>query len=276
MTMYSTFCTAVYKLELRPEYEGFVEFSFPPYRITVNMTDPAALIAEVRSRLRERRGFALATINLDHLVKLAQSPEFRDIYAAQDLVCADGNPIVWLSKLARRPVSLVPGSDMVLPLAAQAARLGVPIALVGSTDAALTAAAERLQDMVSGLKIVAAIAPRMGFDPTGTEAADILRRIEGSGAGLVFVALGAPKQEAFAAFGREMVPDMGFASIGAGLDFLAGHQTRAPRWVRAIAMEWAWRMLSNPRRLVRRYAECARILPGHAWQALRQRRKQVP
>jgi N-acetylglucosaminyldiphosphoundecaprenol N-acetyl-beta-D-mannosaminyltransferase len=271
MALYPSVQTTMINRQLRPEYGGFVEFSFPPHRITVNMPDAAALIAEVRRRLSDGRGFALATINLDHLVKLAQSPEFRKVYAAQDLVCADGNPIVWLSKLARKPVTLVPGSDMVIPLAAQAARVGVAVALVGSTEDALAAAAGNLRESVPGLRIATCIAPPMGFDPTGEEAAEILHRIDASGARMVFIALGAPKQEAFAAYGRELVPDLGFASIGAGLDFLAGHQARAPRWVRAIAMEWAWRMLSNPRRLVRRYAECAMILPGHAVQALRQR-----
>ena len=248
-----------------------MEFSFPPHRIAVNMPDVGSLLSEVRRRLRGGEGFALATINLDHLVKLARDPGFRDTYAAQDLVCADGNPIVWLSRLARQRVTLVPGSDMVVPLASLAAREGAPIALMGSTDAALEEAAEVLQDRIAGLQIAARIAPPMGFDPTGPEARRILLDIEASGARLTFVALGAPKQEAFAAIGRTVTPHMGFASIGAGLDFLAGRQQRAPEWVRAIAMEWAWRMLSNPRRLARRYLDCALILPGHALQAWRQR-----
>jgi len=263
--------TPISRIEMRSDYEVFVEFSFPPHRITVNMPDAATLLAEVRTRMRAGQGFALATINLDHLVKLARDPGFRDVYAAQDLVCADGNPIVWLSKLANTPVSLVPGSDMVLPLAHQAARNGVPIALMGSTEEALAAAAESLKDQVQGLEIAACIAPPMGFDPKGPDARRILEEIAASGAGLTYIALGAPKQEIFAAFGREVTPQMGFASIGAGLDFLAGLQTRAPKWVRTIQMEWAWRMLSNPRRLVKRYAECAAILPGQAIRAIKQR-----
>jgi len=235
------------------------------------MPDAAALLAETRRRMRDGEGYALATINLDHLVKLRRDPEFCQIYALQDLVCADGNPIVWLSRLAGKPLSLVPGSDLVLPLAQLAARNGVPIALMGSTDAALAAAADALKAQVTGLEVAACIAPPMGFDPTSPAARQILRDLDASGAGLVFIALGAPKQEAFAALGREVVPAMGFASIGAGLDFLAGRQNRAPQWVRAIAMEWAWRMATNPRRLVKRYAECAAILPSEALRAARQR-----
>ncbi|MBP9183826.1 MAG: WecB/TagA/CpsF family glycosyltransferase, partial [Fuscovulum sp.] len=91
------------------------------------------------------------------------------------------------------------------------------------------------------------------------------------GSGLCLVALGAPRQERLAALGRQLAPAVGFASVGAGVDFLAGHQRRAPPWVRAIAMEWLWRALSAPRRLVPRYAACAAILPSEALRALRQR-----
>ncbi|WP_068298985.1 WecB/TagA/CpsF family glycosyltransferase [Pararhodobacter sp. CCB-MM2] len=248
-----------------------MEFSFPPHQIAVNMPNAASLLGEVKTRFRDGRGFALATINLDHLVKLARDPAFRATYAAQDLVCADGNPIVWLSKLARRPVSLVPGSDMVLPLASLAAREGISVALMGSTDQALAEAAAALQAQVPGLEIACRIAPPMGFDATGLAAQEILQQIEASGARLCFIALGAPKQEQFAALGRQVTPAVGFASIGAGLDFLAGRQQRAPEWVRKIAMEWLWRMLSNPKRLAKRYLDCALILPGQAVQAWRQR-----
>lgn len=64
---------------------------------------------------------------------------------------------------------------------------------------------------------------------------------------------------------------MGFVSIGAGLDFLAGTQTRAPEWVRRYAVEWLWRALSSPKRLVPRYLQCLAILPGQVFAAMRQR-----
>jgi exopolysaccharide biosynthesis WecB/TagA/CpsF family protein len=83
--------------------------------------------------------------------------------------------------------------------------------------------------------------------------------------------LGAPKQELFAAFARSRCDSVGFASIGAGLDFLSGHQVRAPRIMRTLALEWLWRALQSPRRMVPRYAKCFAILPGLARDALRQR-----
>lgn len=253
-----------------------MEFSFVPYRIVVNIPDRAALLADVDRRLSSGQGFALATINLDHLVKLRDDPAFRAAYAAQDLVVADGNPIVWLSRLARRPVSLVPGSEMVVPLAEAAARAGAPVALLGSTEPALKAAAAHLTVRVPGLQVVALLAPPMGFDPIGPAAEAILAKVEQSGARLVFLALGAPKQERFAAFARTRLPAVGFASIGAGLDFLAGTQRRAPRWMRALALEWLWRLLGNPRRLAGRYLQSALILPGQARAAVALRRMRQP
>lgn len=249
-----------------------MEFSAPPHRITVNIPDRSALMAEVARRFTAGEGFALATINLDHLVKLRRDPVFTAAYAAQDLVVADGNPIVWLSRLAGRPVQLLPGSELVIPLACAAAGAGVPVALVGSTAPALEAAAGVLKAQAPGLTVAACIAPPMGFSPTGPAAEAVLAEIAASGARLAFLALGAPKQEVLAALGRRLAPGVGFASIGAGLDFLAGTQTRAPAWVRRIAMEWLWRMAMSPARLARRYAECALILPGQALAALRLRR----
>jgi N-acetylglucosaminyldiphosphoundecaprenol N-acetyl-beta-D-mannosaminyltransferase len=252
---------------------GNVQFHFPETTITVNLPDSAALLAAVRERLHRRAGFALATINLDHIVKLRASTAFRSAYAAQTMVVADGHPIVWLSHLARKPVSLVPGSDMVLPLARVATEEGVPVALVGSSDESLAAASAFLAHEVPGLNVALTIAPPYGFDPAGAAAEQILSQLQAARIGLCFLALGAPKQEVFAARGRSLAPDVGFASVGAGLDFLGGAQTRAPEWVRAIAMEWLWRALSSPRRMIPRYAACAAILPGQVLAALRMRRE---
>lgn len=249
-----------------------MQFSFSGTTITVNTPNAAAVLAAVRDRLAAGQGFALATINLDHLVKLRSDAVFRAAYAQQDLVVADGNPIVWLSRLARRPVELVPGSTMVLPLVRQAAVTGRRVALLGATEQALTAAAAVMRAEVPGADIALLIAPPMGFDPQGPAAAQMLEQMEQQGIGLCLLALGAPKQEVLAARGRQLAPHVGFASVGAGLDFLAGTQHRAPEWVQRIAMEWAWRMMSNPRRLMPRYAACARLLPAQALAALRMAR----
>lgn len=229
------------------------------------------LDATVTQCLRAHQGFALATINLDHMVKLRGDVAFREVYAAQDVVVADGNPIVWLSKIAGQPVELLPGSDLLIPLAKIAARTGRSIALVGSTDKVLNAAGQKLQEIIPDLEIAIKISPPFNFDPRGEEALHILEQIRASGAGLVFVALGAPKQETFAATGRGVLPDVGFASIGAALDFISGYFARAPLWVRKLALEWLWRVLNEPRRLIGRYTRCALVLPSQMVEALQLR-----
>jgi exopolysaccharide biosynthesis WecB/TagA/CpsF family protein len=119
--------------------------------------------------------------------------------------------------------------------------------------------------------MVERIAPPFGFDPEGAEAERHLSRMAASRARLWFLALGAPKQEIFAARALAHLPGAGFVSVGAGLDFLAGTQRRAPPIVRALAAEWAWRMARDPGRLGPRYARCLAALPGLARAALRQR-----
>ncbi|MGQ0565324.1 MAG: WecB/TagA/CpsF family glycosyltransferase [Gemmobacter sp.] len=247
-------------------------FRFGDTMIDVNHGDRASVLAEVAARLAAGRGFALATINLDHLVKLDRDPSFRTAYAAQDLVVADGNPIVWLSRLARRPVALVPGSDLVLPLIEAAMQAGRPVVILGTTDMTLAAARDSIARHLPGVRFGPLISPPRCFDPDGPAARAMLQQIAAVGPCLCLLALGAPKQERLAAQGRRIAPQAGFASVGAGIDFLAGHQTRAPAWVRRLALEWLWRAMSQPRRLIPRYAACAAILPGQVMQAWRQRR----
>ncbi len=244
-----------------------MEFTFHQLTITVNIPDMQALEAAVNARMRARQGFALATINLDHLDKLEHDAEFRTAYSTQDFVVADGNPIVWLSRLAGRKVSLLPGSELVLPMVQWAAANNISVALVGATPKALEGAAKHLETKVSGVNICARIAPPMGFSPMGVAGQDVLDELATSGAGLALLALGAPKQELFAARARAQMPTLGLASIGAGLDFLAGTQNRAPAWVRAVAMEWLWRAALSPLRLGRRYLRNLISLPGHAFRA---------
>jgi len=231
-----------------------------------------ALIADVRCRLATRSGFAIATLNLDHAVKLRAHPEFLEAYGHHTHVTADGQPVVWMERISGRRVELVTGSGLVVPLARVAADTGTPLALVGTTEEALAKASEKLRRLIPGLNVAAEISPPFGFDPTSDAAGDIVRGIDASGAGLCLLALGAPKQEIFAARLRRELPHLGVASIGAGLDFLAGSQRRAPRVLQAVALEWLWRLCHDPQRLGRRYARCAALLPEMSVQAFGARR----
>lgn len=243
--------------------------------VSVNTATRTRLLDDIDARLASGQGFSVATLNLDHLVKLRRHSDFRDAYAAQSHVVADGNPIVWVSRLAGRPVELVPGCELVTPVSRMAAAQGVPVALLGSRPETLERAAKRLTARIPGLKIAEKISPDFGFDPFGPEADECIEALRRSGARICFLALGAPKQEVFAARAQKELPEMGFLSIGAGLDFLAGTQRRAPRWMRRIAMEWLWRMINEPKRLVERYTRCAMLMPGLSLAALRLRSEDV-
>lgn len=240
--------------------------------VTVNVPDRAWLLSDIRARLTAGQGFSIATLNLDHVVKLGRDRAFRDAYLDHSHVTADGNPVVWLSRLAGQDVALIPGSELVEPVAAIAAETGTPVGLVGSTTASLTASAEALKANHSGLEVALVHAPAMGFDSDGAEAGEIIDKIAASGARVIYLALGAPRQERFAARAQAQLPDVGFLSIGAGLDFVSGAQTRAPEWVRAIAAEWLWRLALSPRRLVVRYGACLLALPGLTLRAVGGRR----
>ncbi len=239
--------------------------------ISVNVPSKASLLADVEQRLETGAGFSIATLNLDHVVKFARSAVFRNAYRRHTHITADGNPIVWLSRLAGHDIRLVPGSELIDPIADIAARQQAPVALFGSTPAGLERAAQELETRHPGLQVVAKLAPPMGFDPQGPGGQDCIDKIKASGARICFLALGAPKQEIFAIRAHEQLPNIGFLSIGAGLDFISGLQVRAPRFVRAIGAEWLWRLVANPRRLAARYGACIVILPGLTRAALNSR-----
>jgi len=246
----------------------------PTHHISVNVPTKEALLVDLETRFRKGQGFTVGTLNLDHVVKLKRDAGFAATYGAQTHITADGNPIVWLSHLAgQHDIRLVPGSELVLPVAELASSLKMPVGFFGATETSLQEAAVGLNKACPGTDVVMTRAPAMGFDPEGPDADAAIAHIKESGARIVFVALGAPKQERFAVRAHAALPEVGFLSIGAGLDFISGAQTRAPAWVRALALEWLWRMLGNPRRLVGRYASCFMLLPGLFLRALSARRQ---
>lgn len=233
--------------------------------------DGDALLADIGQRLRSGAGFSIVTLNLDHVVKLREDDAFRDAYAAHSHVTADGHPIVWLERLAGRRAQRVAGSDLVLPLARVAAEAGAPVAFIGSTDESLAGAETELVRRIPGLDVALRIAPPQGFDPAGEAADRAISALGASTARLCFVALGAPRQELFASRAQVALPHMGFACVGAGLDFLSGHQVRAPALLQSLALEWLWRLAREPGRMTPRYARCGALLPSLAISALRRR-----
>ncbi len=226
----------------------------------VNIASSGDLVRAAIERLDAGLGFTLFTLNLDHVVKRRSDVSFRQAYSRATFVTADGAPVVWLASRQGARLKRVTGADLVVPMCEAAARAGHPIALFGSSNGALAESAARLRRMFPRLDIVFIEAPPQGFDPASNAASDAARRIAATGARLCFVALGAPKQEAFADLMAPLHPRIGFMGIGAALDFIAGEQRRAPEMFRDRGLEWAWRLGSNPRRLATRYARCAAVL----------------
>ena len=216
-------------------------------------------------------GFTVFTLNLDHIVKLRANHAFRDVYRKADFVTADGAPVAWLGRClksrettsASSKVSLerTTGADLFVPLSIAAANAGLPVYLFGSSHPVLAKAAEALKEASHGRIDIAGIAgPSADFDPFGTEADAAIAAIAASGAKLCFVALSPPKNELFAARAVAANVACGFICVGAAVDFVAGKQIRAPSIAQRWALEWAWRLACDPRRLARRYFSCATVL----------------
>ncbi len=227
----------------------------------VNVADLGEAITQIIRSAKQNESFSVFTLNLDHLDKLRRSARFREAYAKARYITADGAPIAMLAARQGVHVERTPGSDLIVPLAAAAAQQDISIYLYGTSESVLTGATAYLTERAgTSLRIAGADSPPHGFDPEGAEADAALDRIAASGAGLCLVALGAPKQEQFAARAVERNINVGFVCIGAGLDFLTGAQTRAPGFMQRYGLEWAWRLATNPRRLATRYARCALLL----------------
>jgi N-acetylglucosaminyldiphosphoundecaprenol N-acetyl-beta-D-mannosaminyltransferase len=167
---------------------------------------------------------------------------------------ADGQPIVWASRLAGTPVpERVPGSDLVLSLPEAAARAGVRVFLLGGNPGVAADAARRLQALNPGLQHVGSYCPPFGFedDPGALDRIkDVLRAARPT---LVLVGLGFPKQERLIRTLRPEFPEAWFAGVGISLSFLTGDQSRAPTMLQRLGLEWLHRLLHEPRRLFRRY-----------------------
>lgn len=206
-------------------------------------------------------GYILACMNLDHLVKLRTTPSFRAVYEnPRTFVMADGAPVAALARRQHAAVRRSPGPDLMVPLCAAAAKAGLPIFMFGTRQDVLQTGARRLTEACPDLDIRGIDAPPFGYDPQSATADADADRIAASGAKIVLLGLGSPKQELFAARALARHPHLGFICIGAALDFITGEQRRAPGLMRRAGLEWAWRLATSPRRLGVRYLKCAALL----------------
>jgi N-acetylglucosaminyldiphosphoundecaprenol N-acetyl-beta-D-mannosaminyltransferase len=245
-----------------------VRTAFRVAGVTVNIRSMRQALLAVIEDTKRGRGFCFFTLNLDHCAKLRTDLQFQDAYRQARYVTADGFPIVLLGKFNGVALKRTAGSDLMPPLCAEAARHDLPIFIIGPSAEVLQRACTRLVGHLPRLQIVGSYAPGRNFDANSIDADVAIERIRQSRAQLCFIALGAPRQEIFAARCLAQMPETGFICVGAALDFLAGTGTRAPRLLRDHGLEWLWRLLGDPRRLAARYLRCAAVFPLLAVEAI--------
>ncbi len=199
---------------------------------------------------RESRFVVLANVHV--VVTASRDPEFGAVVAAADMATPDGAPVAWLlGKLVSAAQDRVNGPDLTWALLGLCEREQLPVYFFGSSRETLVRLAEHITAAFPALPVAGFEAPP--FRPlTEQEDADVVERINASGAGLVFVGLGCPKQECWMHAHRGRVNAV-MLGVGAAFDFHAGTVSRAPAWMRDHGLEWLHRLISEPGRLWKRY-----------------------
>ena len=181
----------------------------------------------------------------------------RDVHLAQaiehaDLATPDGMPIAWrLRRAGFRDQKRINGPDLMLQLCRRAGQDGIPIFLFGSATTTLAALRTKLLARCPNLRIAGTYSPPFRKF-SEAEDAEIAAMINASGAGIVFVGLGCPKQELWMEQEHGKIEAV-MIGVGAAFDYHAGTLTRAPGWMRNSGLEWLFRLAAEPRRLWRRY-----------------------
>lgn len=203
----------------------------------------------------------VVTPNGQHLDLLRRDRNLMLAYGRAELVVPDGWPVVLAMKWrGARAGARVTGADLLPALCAEAAARGITVGFVGGRPGVAARAADELVRRQPELKVELVYSPPLGFEQDEAICREIAELVEMSGVQLLFIGLGAPKQELFAdrwlrATGRGVS-----VCIGAAIDFVAGEQTRAPALWRRFGAEWLYRMLREPRRLAGRYARSVPVV----------------
>lgn len=198
----------------------------------------------------ESRYVAVATVN--NVMHSVDDASFRKVMNASDLVTPDGVPLVWgLRALRVGRASRVYGPQLTPHVLRAAERDRIPVGFYGGTQDVLDALLTRVREDFPALPVAFAFAPP--FRPlTGEEDEQVTRDIDASGARILFVGIGCPKQERWMAAHRPFVRAV-MLGVGAAFDFLAGSKRQAPALMQRLGLEWLFRLVSEPRRLWRRY-----------------------
>lgn len=222
--------------------------------VRLHALSEAQCVEHVFHAIAEGRGGWIVTPNLDHLRRLRRDAALRAHYRRADLAVADGMPLVWACRLQRTPLpGRVAGSDLITSLARGASERGASVYFLGGDPGTADEAAAKLRARFPRLRVAGTQCPAPGFESRARDLAELTRHLSAARPDIVFVALGSPKQEVLIGELRALLPDAWWLGVGISFSFVAGRVRRAPPWLRNAGLEWAHRLVQEPRRLVRRY-----------------------
>jgi N-acetylglucosaminyldiphosphoundecaprenol N-acetyl-beta-D-mannosaminyltransferase len=209
------------------------------------------LILDIQAQKKTRH---VITANAQFYNLAEQREDFRECIDRAEYVCADGISVVLACKwLGKQNVSRVPGVDMVDHLCKEAAAQGVSAYFFGGHEGTAEEAAGILTKRYPGLQVAGVACPPRGFERDEEQLRIALEEIRRAKPAILFVALGAPKQELFI---NEHIRPLGVPvaiGIGGSFEMIAGRVRRAPLWMQRTGLEWAYRWLQEPWRLANRY-----------------------
>lgn len=212
---------------------------------------PTAL-ARISDWATRRESRYVCICNVHSVVTATQDHEFQALLNAADMATPDGMPVAWmLRRLGYTGQERISGADLMWKYCDRVARGSESVFLYGSTDTTLRLLSQKLKVTFPGLRIAGTCSPpfRELSEAEDQEIIDCLNR---SGAGVVFVGLGCPKQEKWMAAHRGRIRAV-MIGVGAAFDYHAGTVKRAPLWMQHSGLEWLHRLCSEPRRLWKRY-----------------------
>jgi len=211
-------------------------------------------IEQIDEFIIDGRYHYVVTPNVDHIVKLEKDVEFQNVYKAADLVLTDGMPLIWISKFLKNEIKeKISGSDLFPRVCELAAKKQYKIFLLGAAEGVAEQAASNLKDKYPGLQIIGTYSPKFGFENDEEDVDQIIDMINIAKPDVLFVGLGAPKQEKFIFKYKDRLRVPISLAIGASIDFEAGKVKRAPKWMQKSGLEWFYRIMKEPKRMFMRY-----------------------
>lgn len=210
---------------------------------------------ELLENLTKFGGFVV-TPNVDHLIKLQSDSELLKVYQNSNYQVCDSKIIQYSSRFLGHPIKeKISGSDL-LPAFYEYNKNNenVKIFLLGAQEGIAKKAQDNINRKVGREIVVDSYSPPFGFDKDEAECQRIVGMIQKSGATVLAVGVGAPKQEKWIAKYRHQLKNIKvFLAIGAAIDFEAGNKPRSPKWMSEMGLEWLYRLMSEPQRLWKRY-----------------------